>query len=42
MGYDTAVTNAGVVIDLQGVARGDLTAMMAAWMPAQKKMVIRA
>ncbi|MEJ2633077.1 MAG: ABC transporter substrate-binding protein [Acidihalobacter sp.] len=39
MGYDTAVTNAGVVIDLQGVARGDLTAMMAAWMPAQKKMV---
>jgi glycine betaine/proline transport system substrate-binding protein len=39
MGYQTAVTNADVVIDLQGVARGDLDAMMAVWMPAQKKMV---
>jgi glycine betaine/proline transport system substrate-binding protein len=39
MGYKTGVTNAGVVIDLQGIARGDINVMMAAWMPAQKKMV---
>ena len=39
IGYQTAVTNAGYIIDLQGVARGDLDADMAIWMPSQGSTV---
>lgn len=39
MGYETTMTNASWVIDLQGVGRGDLSADLGIWMPTQKSTV---
>ncbi len=39
IGYQTSLTNASWVIDLQSVARGDLDADLGIWMPTQKSTV---
>lgn len=39
IGYQTAQTDAGYIIDLQGVARGDIDADLGIWMPSQKSTV---
>ncbi|MEJ2633076.1 MAG: ABC transporter substrate-binding protein [Acidihalobacter sp.] len=39
IGYQTAVTNAGYIIDLQGVSRGEIDADMAIWLPSQGSTV---
>lgn len=39
IGYQTSATNASWIIDLQGVARGDMDADLGIWMPTQKSTV---
>lgn len=39
IGYPTSQTDAGFVIDLQGVSNGNLDAEMAVWLPAEKSTV---
>ena len=39
MGYQTSLTNASWIIDLQSVSRGDLDADLGIWMPTQKSTV---
>jgi glycine betaine/proline transport system substrate-binding protein len=39
IGYQTAVTSAGYIIDLQGLSRGEIDADMAIWLPSQGSTV---